>query len=190
MAHAEDGLRLAEAVDQPFSLVNAYSGLGWVYLRQGALAQAIPPLARGLALCQTWHIRSWLHTVAGNLGHAYALSGRVAEALPLLEQAVSEGSHAMWIARLSEAYLLAGQIAKASTLAGQALALSRDRKARGYQAWALRLLGEIASQSDPPEIESAEAHYQQAITLAEVLGMRPLQAHCHREHSVILTAHR
>jgi uncharacterized protein HemY len=26
----------------------------------------------------------------------------------------------------------------------------------------------------------AEAHYQQALTLAEALGMRPLQAHCHR----------
>src|SRR5262249_51990126 len=163
IAHAEDGLRLAEAVDQPFSLVNAYSGIGWVYVRQGVLAQAIPLLARGLALCQTWDIRSWLPTVAVNLGHEYALSGRVAEALPLLEQAVAEGDHAMRTARLSEAYLLAGQIEKARTLTGQALALSRDRKERGYQAWAFWLLGEIASQSDPPEIESAETHYRQAL---------------------------
>jgi len=85
----------------------------------------------------------------------------------------------MWTARLSEAYLLAGQIAKASTLAGQALALCRDHKQRGYQAWALRLLGAIAFQSNPPEIESAAAHYQQALALADELGMRPLQAHCH-----------
>jgi hypothetical protein len=26
----------------------------------------------------------------------------------------------------------------------------------------------------------AEAHYQQALVLAEELGMRPLMAHCHR----------
>jgi Flp pilus assembly protein TadD len=26
----------------------------------------------------------------------------------------------------------------------------------------------------------AEAHYRQALALAEELGMRPLQAHCHR----------
>src|SRR4030095_15184831 len=83
-------------------------------------------------------------------------------------------------AGLSEAYLLAGQIDKASTLAGHALALARERKERGFQAWALRLCGEIASQSDPPEIEPAEAHYQHALALAEELGMRPLQAHCHR----------
>src|SRR5262249_51904564 len=106
---------------------------------------------------------------------------RVAEALPLLEEAASMGmgSQAMWTDRLSEGYLLAGQIEKASTLAGQALALARERKQRGYQAWALRLLGAIASQHDPLEIESAEAHYHQALALANELGMRPLTAHGH-----------
>jgi class 3 adenylate cyclase/tetratricopeptide (TPR) repeat protein len=182
IAHAEAGLRIAETVNDPFSLVNANTGIGWVYLHQGALSQAIALLARGLALCQTWNILSWLHTAAGNLGYAYALFGRVTEALSLLEQAASMGSrggHALYTARLSEAYLLAGQIAKASTLAAHALALSHDHKERGFQAWALRLLGEIASQSDPPQIESAEAHYQQALTLADELGMRQLVAHCH-----------
>jgi tetratricopeptide (TPR) repeat protein len=31
----------------------------------------------------------------------------------------------------------------------------------------------------PPDVAPAEAHYQQALALAEALGMRPLQAHCH-----------
>jgi Flp pilus assembly protein TadD len=31
----------------------------------------------------------------------------------------------------------------------------------------------------PPDVAQAEAHYQQALTLANELGMRPLQAHCH-----------
>jgi tetratricopeptide (TPR) repeat protein len=33
--------------------------------------------------------------------------------------------------------------------------------------------------ADPPNAVQAEAHYQQALALAEELGMRPLQAHCH-----------
>jgi tetratricopeptide (TPR) repeat protein len=37
------------------------------------------------------------------------------------------------------------------------------------------------SRREPPASESAEAHYQQALALAEALGMRPLQAHCHRD---------
>ena len=45
--------------------------------------------------------------------------------------------------------------------------------------WALRLLGEIASQRDPPDADSAETHYRQALILATDVGMRPLITHCH-----------
>ena len=50
---------------------------------------------------------------------------------------------------------------------------------RGHEAWALRLLGEIAAHHDAPEVEPAAHHYRQALALAEELGMRPLVAHCH-----------
>jgi len=43
----------------------------------------------------------------------------------------------------------------------------------------LRLLGEISSRPDRPDVETAEGHYRQAMALASELGMRPLQAHCH-----------
>jgi hypothetical protein len=32
---------------------------------------------------------------------------------------------------------------------------------------------------DPPDVDQAATHYHQALALAEELGMRPLQAHCH-----------
>ena len=44
----------------------------------------------------------------------------------------------------------------------------------------MQLLGEIATHSDPPEVESATTHYHQALSLADTLSMRSLQAHCHR----------
>jgi tetratricopeptide (TPR) repeat protein len=83
------------------------------------------------------------------------------------------------MAYLSEAYLLAGRREEAIQFAGRALALSSERNLRGQQAWALRLLGEIAAHQAPPEVEPAEHHYRQALALAEELGMRPLLAHCH-----------
>jgi hypothetical protein len=49
----------------------------------------------------------------------------------------------------------------------------------GNQAYALHLLGDIAARREPLEIVLTEAHYQEALALAEELGMRPLQAHCH-----------
>jgi tetratricopeptide (TPR) repeat protein len=81
---------------------------------------------------------------------------------------------------LGEAQLLAGGLEEAHTLTTRALALAQTHQERGHQAYALRLLGEIAARRDPPESASAAAQYQQALALAEELGMRPLQAHCHR----------
>jgi tetratricopeptide (TPR) repeat protein len=123
---------------------------------------------------------------AASLGYAYALSGRVSEALPLLEQVLEEagrsgsmGEQALYVAWLSKAYLLADRKEDALTLAQRALERSRAQKERSHQAHALRLLGEIAAQRHPSDITQAEAHYQHALALAEEFGMRPLQAHCH-----------
>jgi tetratricopeptide (TPR) repeat protein len=75
--------------------------------------------------------------------------------------------------------MLADRLEEAQALAERALGLTRAHQERGHQAYALRLLGAIAARRDPPESDQAEAHYRQALTLAEELGMRPLQAHCH-----------
>jgi tetratricopeptide (TPR) repeat protein len=81
---------------------------------------------------------------------------------------------------LGEAQMLAGHLEEAHALAEQALALTRAHQERGHEAYALRLLGEIAARHEPPIVEQAETYYSQALALAEELGMRPLQAHCHR----------
>ena len=80
---------------------------------------------------------------------------------------------------LAEAQVRAGRLEEAYGLAERALALARAHQERGNEAYALRLLGEIAARREPPEHGQAEAHYQQALALAKELGMRPLQAHCH-----------
>ena len=41
----------------------------------------------------------------------------------------------------------------------------------------LRLLGDVTARHDTPQ--HTEAHYRDALALAEELGMRPLVAHCH-----------
>jgi tetratricopeptide (TPR) repeat protein len=125
--------------------------------------------------------------VAATLGAAYTLGGRLTDALPLLTQAVEQAPtietvdfQALCSVPLGEAYLLAGRLEEARALAEQTLALARKNQERGHQAYALRLLGEIAAHGDPPAVEPATASYRQALALAEELGMRPLQAHCHR----------
>jgi predicted ATPase len=182
----EEGMRIARAVDLPYGLISASTGVGGLYLYKGDLDQAIPVLERGLGLCQVANIPLMFPAIASPLGYAYVLAGRVAEALPLLEQVVEQatstrrpGGQPLWVAWLSEAHLRAGRVEDATQLAERALALARHHKQRGHEAWALRLLGDIHTRHEPPEVESAETHYHQAVALAEELGMRPLLAHGH-----------
>jgi len=56
---------------------------------------------------------------------------------------------------LGEAQLLAGYLEEA-----QALALAREHQERGHQAYALRLLGEIAAQREPPASDQAGDYYR------------------------------
>jgi tetratricopeptide (TPR) repeat protein len=183
---AEDAVRIAEAVEQPFSIVAALHCFGWLYRCQGDIHQAIPALERSLALCQSANIPRLFPVVASILGATYALAGRAAEALPLLDKVlerVAPGSrvifHPRVLTELSEALLLIGHVDEAHTLAGRLLDLSSTHTGHGYQAHAYRLLGDVATHRDPPHIAQAEAHYRQALALAEEIGMRPLQAHCH-----------
>ena len=86
------------------------------------------------------------------LGYAYALAGRVTEAIALILASLdriagSRGGHALATAWLGEAYLLSGQIDDALRRASEALDLARRR-------------GE-------------------ATMKATELGMRPLAAHWH-----------
>ena len=90
------------------------------------------------------------------------------------------GSYVTHLRQLSAVYLLAGRFDEAWQHACQALDLARQLKARGNEAHALFQLGAVHAQASPPDVQQAEARYQEALTLAEALGMRPLQAHCHR----------
>jgi class 3 adenylate cyclase/tetratricopeptide (TPR) repeat protein len=187
VSRGEEGIRIAEAAEDLTCLILAYIGVGRLCLRQGDVHQAIAVLERGLRLCDISQISTPFIQTATPLGYAYALSGRVSEALPLLERALEEADRtgflydqALFVTWLSEAYLLAGRREEASAGAARALALARAQQERGHEAWALRLLGDTAARREPPAIEEAVAHYQQALALAEELGMRPLQAHCQR----------
>ena len=52
LTHGEEGLRIAEAVDHPNSLIEACRGISYVYLYKGELHQVIPWLERGLDVCR------------------------------------------------------------------------------------------------------------------------------------------
>jgi len=187
LAIGEEGCRIAEEAEHPASLMIASWGTGLPSCYQGDLPQALPRLERAMSICQDADLWLYFSYFAWPLGLAYALTGRVDDALPLLDQAVEQSAslgfwahHALVVATLGEVLLLAGRLEEARHRAERALDLARVHNTRGHQVYTLRLLGDIAARREPPDIELAEAHYQRALALAEELGMRPLQAHCHR----------
>jgi tetratricopeptide (TPR) repeat protein len=179
-------LDLAEGIQDLYGIVSAAYCLAYLHCLRGERDAAIPLLERGLALCREREFGVWLPQVTGYLGHAYALAGRVEEGLGLLARAIeifdATGAwpfRTLLTAHRGMAELLAGRVDSARALGGEALALSRQHGERGHEAWALRLLAEIASHHETIDPQQAERHYRDASALADELGMRPLAAHCH-----------
>ena len=178
----EEAVAIADRAEAPHERVWSRFGAGRVAFVQGeveraaAFLEAILPQVRG-------DLSIYISRVGSTLGSTYLLAGRTAEALPLLEEAVAHDrsigflhGHSLVLALLAHGYLRAGRLDDAARTAGDALTLARRLGERGWEAWTLWVLGELAVERGDAE---AAAHYQGAQQLAVELGMRPLQAHCH-----------
>src|SRR5262249_24826270 len=151
--------------------------LGRAHIIRGDLGAAVRLHERGLALSREWKLTLYSVHHMGSLGYAYALSGRAADGIPLLQDALTAIdtmkyglADVIFLADLGETYVAADRPADALDVARRVLALARDRGQRNYEAWALRLLGEVTGRRDPAQND----HLRGALALAEQLGMRPL----------------
>jgi len=182
--HGEEGIRLAEALDHPYSLSMVYWYLTHLHIAKGELSDAVCLLERGLALAREWNLTTFFVGNTGTLGYVHAVLGRTSEGIPSMEHAISAFETighrlalSFFLGLLGEAYVIAGRLKDALEAAGKALAFAREGGQRPYEARALRLLGDVAAARGSQE--RADGHYRDALALAEELGMRPLVAHCH-----------
>ncbi|MBP1726855.1 MAG: family ATPase [Deltaproteobacteria bacterium] len=186
VARGKEGIRLAEAVERPYTLVIACWALAYVYGLRGELSLAVRLLERSQAISREWNLTVLSPRVTGLLGSVYTGSERLEDGIALLNEALEAmetlgvgAYHSILLVRLGEACLLANRLEEAIAIGDRALGLCRQRGERGYEAWALHLLGEVASRHDPLDLMLAEGHYRQALALADELSMRPLVVHCH-----------
>jgi tetratricopeptide (TPR) repeat protein len=184
IVYGQDSIRLAEALDHPYSLAFGLLTLANLAITGGEFSRAIDLLERGVALSREWALTYLSVNHGGTLGYAYALSGRTAEGIPLLEHALSAckamqfGSiQQLFLRNLGEGLLLTERLEDALECVGRALTLAREGGQRPNEAQALRILGEIAARREPSG--QAEGYYSDALALADELGIRPLVAHCH-----------
>ena len=189
LAVGEEAMALAASVEHGVSgnpnVVFAHFATATAHLFRGGVEQAIPLLEQALEVCRRVEVWFLVPLITAHVGRAYALAGRLGDALPLLQEAVDGSRHgvkageALWTAWLSECYLDLDRRDEAVDAAEQALALCRATEAVGHEAWVHRLLGEIAARGAHADVAAAERHYRHALARATALGMRPLAAHCH-----------
>jgi len=158
--------------------------LGLAAFRRGSPPRATHALERCLDLCRTWQLVAGIAPAAATLGAAHALAGRPDEALALVTGAVDESRASKsfrWavpiLLHAGLAFFSAARFEEAIGYSGEALALSRRLKARGGEAHALLLAGDVASKAAAGD---AEGYYREGLAIAGELGMRPVVAHCHR----------
>ena len=179
----EEALRIAEVADHPFSCGYAHLGLGVVSLRKGDVRHAVRSLEHALGAGAFADSPVGFAYVALHLGYGLALSDQPAEGIAMLIQTVniaeSKGflaRHALRLAYLGEAYMIAGRNRDASETASLALKLAQEHDEQANQAYALRVLAEVAALSR--NLEEAKAHFDDALLLSRQLGMKPLEANC------------
>ena len=184
-AHAKEAVRLAEASQHDLTLAMTYSGAARPALMQGDFPTAIGWLTRCLGICRRSNFAPLFLLVSSDLGHAYALSGRVPEAVALLEEASAQSgalrlmpTHAWNVTALAESYLLAGRWADAVRELARGFGMARAHRQRWLEAEGLRIQSAVRVSAAAPDLPGARADAERAARIAEELGLRPLLGRC------------
>jgi tetratricopeptide (TPR) repeat protein len=185
LALAQTALRISQVRGSKFTEGAHGCFLGMVWLDLGDAIEAIRVLEPALDICRTYEVRDFVGIVSMVLGRAYAMTGRVAEAIINLEagavhcEAIEQMTgHPGRLSTLAEVYALAGRCEDADKTVRRALSLATEQGRRADQALCLRVFGRLAA-ADPLDAAAAEKYLNQSRVLAAALGMRPLVAHCH-----------
>ena len=180
-------VRLAESTQHPYTVGTAYRAAGLVHLLAGDWAKARSLIEHGIVALRAGNIvvllafavavSAWALAQCGELSEA---QNRLREGEQLLEPRAGEGSlrNQGWgYHALGRAYLHLSQLDDAQRQGDRLVESAAGFP--GFAAHARHLLGDIATHPDRFDAESGEAHYREALALAEPRGMRPLVAHCH-----------
>ncbi len=181
--HEAEGIRLAEATHHPYTIALAHLAASEHRLLWGDWAKARSLAEYALAVVRTGNVRILLHAVIACSAWALAQLGEAGEVLNRVQEGeqqlgsigVRSPNRGQAYHSLGRAWLLLGRVDDARRLCDLAI----EGSPPGYAPHALHLAADIAIHPDRFDAERGEAHYRQALALAEPRGMRPLVAHCH-----------
>jgi tetratricopeptide (TPR) repeat protein len=182
-----EAIHFAEPTHHAFTVGVAHRAAGTLQLLKGDWAKARSLIEHWIAVVRNGNVivqlapalasSAW---VLAQLGEASEALSRLREGGQLLERQAVRGvvfQHGWDYHALGRTCLLLGRLDEARRLGDRAVETSPRQS--GFSAHALHLLGDVATHPNRFDAERGEAHYRQALALAEPRGMRPLVAHCH-----------
>jgi class 3 adenylate cyclase/tetratricopeptide (TPR) repeat protein len=182
---SRENLAIAEASDQLYSVAQAQFGHGILSYFLGEFAEATAVLESARALCEAGNLKLTRAMTELFLGRVYSLSGQVPAAIAVLDRSRTTSAairfgycHVLATIWYSQALILDRRFADARQHAETSLTLARAQRARGLEARALRVLGELSASGDAPDAEASEKLYAEAMAIATELGLRPLLSRC------------
>jgi len=183
LAMTADALRVAEAAAHPYSVAVAVQGAGFPHVVRGDVPHALQWLARAVDIARTGGFA--VLRVLGEifLGRVLSLAGRHDEAVAMLEDGAAYAEsiqyrawQALNLTWLGDANRRAGRVAHGMATVDQALYAAREQGQRAVEAEALLILAAGHAADECPDLEAARSAALQAISLANILGARPLIA--------------
>jgi class 3 adenylate cyclase/tetratricopeptide (TPR) repeat protein len=185
--HETAAIRIAEPTHHAYTVGLAHRAAGTLHLLKGDWAKARSRIEHAIAEFRRGNVVFQLPLAVASSAWALAQLDEASEALNRIqegEQLVRRqvtrgvvGHPARAYHALGRACLLLGRLDEARSLGAHALDILAGH--HGFAAHAQHLLGDITTHPGRCDAERGEAHYRQALALAEPRGMRPLVAHCH-----------
>jgi len=180
---AEEALRVAEAAQHPYSIAVAVQNLGFPYVVQGNLPDALRWLERSIDLVRAGSFALLRVLSQIFLGRTLSLAGRHHEAVTMLQDGAACGEaiqfapyRALNLAWLSDAQRRAGQVAHAMATIDRALQAAQAPGQRAGEVEVFLAVAALHTSSGSPDLDAARSAAEQALALADSLGARPLVA--------------
>jgi tetratricopeptide (TPR) repeat protein len=163
-----------------------FLGLGFIHIWTGDGRAALDAWQGARAVYRDDCHRPWSPLITIGLGWAYAMTGRVAEGVEMLERsdAVTRAigltsGRANRLYLLAKGLILAGRLEDAAGVVSEARTVGREHGERHEEAQFHWLMAEVTRLREPEDRPEMERHLLEALPSSNALGRRPMAARCH-----------
>ena len=174
---------MADTANHLYSQMAVAASHGIVLVSAARAAEAIEILEATATTCREKKFVGQLIIALRDLGRAYVLAGRPAEAIALEQECIDlQETAKVYVNRglqhttLVEAHLALGNLGQAAAVLESALDFAQRNGERGTEGWARLTGGELALRRG--DRATAARYFDEAQEIAEELGMRPLVERC------------